>query len=82
MEEPAPAHKHRHKHHHRNHNKEANEMEFAEESDDPYERHRAYQDSYLVMEQKQDEISQAHLSDHEAKEIEFFLDNGLLVLAQ
>ena len=56
-------------------------MELAEESDDPYERHRAYQDSYLVMEQKQDEISQAHLSDHEAKEIEFFLDNGLLVLA-
>lgn len=85
VEEPVVeerAHKHRHRHHHRR-NKEANEIDFAEESnEDPYSRHRAYQDSYLVLQEKLDEASNAPLSEHETKEMEFFLDNGLLVLAQ
>ena len=34
------------------------------------------------MQQKQDEASNAPLTDHETKQMEFFLDNGLLVLAQ
>ena len=58
-------------------------MDYENHTDaNPYERHQAYQDQYLVLQQKQDEASMAPLTDHETKQMEFFLDNGLLVLAQ
>lgn len=76
-------HRHRHRHHHRNHEK--NEMVYG--LDDPYERHRAYQQHYLVMEQSEaDDVSEdgehAGLSEHEAQQMDFYLENGLLLLAE
>ena len=82
QEESEPVQKkkraHKHRHHHRN--KKANEA--YHESQNPYDKHRAYQEHFLVMEQQVDEKSNTPLSEHETKEMDFFLDNGLMILAQ
>ena len=74
---PKPETAHRHHHHHRNHEKNELEIDVPR---NPYERHRAYQDTFLVMHQTEEE--QYALSEHETSQLDFYLENGLLLLAE
>ena len=78
-----PHRHHRHHHrHHRNQEQQKNELDLARNSPTPLEKHQAYQNHFLVMQQHDDPASNAPLSAHEDQQMGFYLDNGLLMLAE